>query len=348
MKRKRFIIWLIISLVIAISGALYVLFKRSEESKMVPWQPGKTINTPYNLNLTQLPSDTAYIPVEDNSDYWLGEYSSNESILFPATHLPAGSALKPYLQNVEDVWVNARFKKGDTITVCMPWGRRESATVDSIIFEYLDYYDFSHHLYTTRIIKDTINLKYYTSGTIDNCIVMPYMHNIVKRYDFSKINEIKKEEKGTIGTWLNIKRRELISEWNKNLNVNDGANKKMPTDTIINADFNVHKIVDNNDSTCYYLVNCEWVKDPNNSSFGLYAFITLDSNTVNTRSLKSWIKYYDSQDFLVMDVAVVERDSMGNIGLLVKRGFWEARDVEFVKIDNNFTTMKSDTSYLTY
>ena len=49
-----------------------------------------------------------------------------------------------------------------------------------------------------------------------------------------------------------------------------------------------------------------------------------------------------------MDVAMVERDSTGKIGLLVKRSFWESSDVEFVKIDNNFTTMKSDTSYLTY
>ncbi len=49
-----------------------------------------------------------------------------------------------------------------------------------------------------------------------------------------------------------------------------------------------------------------------------------------------------------MGISIVERDSLGNIGLLVERGFWEARDVEVLKIDSTLGTIKSDTSYLTF
>jgi hypothetical protein len=94
--------------------------------------------------------------------------------------------------------------------------------------------------------------------------------------------------------------------------------------------------------------NCEWERDPNNSSFGLYALILVDSNKIAPVWEQHWFKYYGERGYLVMGISIVERDSLGNIGLLVERGFWEARDVEVLKIDSTLGTIKSDTSYLTF
>lgn len=175
---------------------------------------------------------------------------------------------------------------------------------------------------------------------------MPNSVNIKSRFNFTDMSPGKNED--MIKIWLDIKYRELVNEWNENINEHDTFNKRIPKDTILNRHVKIYRFVDNTDSSYYILINCEWVRDPNNSSFGLYSLVLLDSNKIDPCWVKNWFKYYGEKGYLVMGLAIVECDTLGGIGLLVKRGFWEARDVEYLKIDSTLRIIKSDTSYLVF
>jgi hypothetical protein len=250
MKKKNIIILGIVLTILIGVGLFFFLTKFNKSERWVSWEPSSRGSNPYAKRFTQEAEDTTKKSIVTNTrDCWIGETSGNGILYFPADHLPCGRALNGE-SNVINIWENSRFVKGDTVTLCLPWGQNAKAVIDSVIFECLEYHDFSHYLYTAKIFSYSSS-KPYDNKRVDNCIVIPNNVNIKKRFDFSDILLAKED---IIKYWIDIKYRELVNEWNENINEHDAFNKNIPQDTILNKYLRTYKFSNMYDSTNYMLI----------------------------------------------------------------------------------------------
>lgn len=306
--------------VIMVSVSLVIVSRLNRsQGHFTPWEP---LSKPKPDTLKATPGDTLPDPV----DISLGTID-RQFVYFKAKHLPSGDG---DLQNSNrvSVWKGSEYNKGDTATISMPWGHATCVVIDTIQYRYIDYYNYHEYFYVAQRI-DTLEYSYYDDKS-NVCMIQKGKCSFAEKYRLKLLPSYSVEERKIIFKWIEKQKAQLVDSFNL---LSRRTATKETLSSFESIPFTVDIIVLSEiEKDKPFFLNITWYNnDYSLLMFGLYTMGTIENDSYKHYWIEKWISPIDDEGCNIKFEGMILADTLGRIGIILNRSFYEGSDVE-VKI----------------
>jgi|GEM_PF-5909528 len=339
--KNKVIILVVLVLAAVLSITMFLVLKKgTKESCFTPWVPmtkeRKAAVADFHVN------DQEVEQQGKNDGLALG-LIDRQSIYFRAGHLSSGDGdlLEPDSVNV---WAGSDTKKGDTVTISMPWGHVTLAVVDTIQYRYEDYYHYHEYYFIAHRI-DTLDADYYNRMT-NACVVMKGKRSPASEFDFQQCGLYSRDESDIIDRWVDAQLPALRDTFN------DEARRSVIKDTLatdekVRGSKKIFKLIAKEGDARFFVI-AEWITEQPHKSLGLYTIGTKENGTYKPFWIERWIKPDGDIGYIADVVGLVVADTSGRVGALINRAFYEGRDVQLRVLSRDLKRVEEEIDILDY
>jgi hypothetical protein len=283
--------------------------------------------------------------VTSNVQKWIGYIQKNKIYFRGSGKIHFSEIPKKSLTSEEytNLWNQTTLQNGDTVWVCLPYGKYLKAVVDSLFYYICEEGDANYLMFTARSAQDITNEQYLSTLIFNK---PPYK---------SAYSILPEQSSNTIDSLL---MRKMVSElyprmsiaWIESFqaNLDEESKKQYPSTykfTFTNI-CNMYKFMSSSTSDAYTVVDIRWNMHASNpSDFGI---IELGKNEIKGYT-KLWTnEWYSKPEEAMNNVSVksLYYDNLGNIALLVACGGYEWAWHEILLFDLKTNAFVTDSSYI--